>query len=403
MTRTPSIPAPPRGDQEAVRWSRRFRELPRPDDGEVVLAAVGDTALVDSVYRSASRPTRTLFGLLGEADVAFAVLSGALSDWGAPARKDVVIGPVRVSEDLRAAGIDVVSLATNHFLDAGARGVAETLEALERASIARTGGGRDLESALEPARREVRGHRTDVLAFHSWVDGLEEDPSLGPTPAGPEVPGVAPLRAHRVRVGRGRAGVWPHQEDLDRMEETIRRAAGPADSLIVGLDVRWDEPSAGQGWEEAPEGLRALARSAVDAGADLVIGSGMRRLLPLERYGGGVIAYGLGNFFFQLFEDGGPARRYTIFPETREKIRRYVGRPEFFRSVVLRAVLSGDGVRRVDLVPYVLDDAGVPAMAPDPVAGEILESLAEGSGRLGTEMERDAWHGWITLAAGEGA
>ena len=75
---------------------------------------LGDTILVESNYYEAPNATRTLFGLCGDADLTFATLSQTLADFGAPTPKDVVIAPTNVIDDFAAAGVDVMSLATNH-------------------------------------------------------------------------------------------------------------------------------------------------------------------------------------------------------------------------------------------------------------------------------------------------
>ena len=59
------------------------------------------------------------------------------------------------------------------------------------------------------------------------------------------------------------------------------------------------------GVEYAPEPVfeqRLLAEAAIDAGAVLVIGSHPHVLQDVEEYGGGLIAYSLGNFVFDGFE-----------------------------------------------------------------------------------------------------
>jgi poly-gamma-glutamate synthesis protein (capsule biosynthesis protein) len=48
-----------------------------------------------------------------------------------------------------------------------------------------------------------------------------------------------------------------------------------------------------------------MARRLLDAGADLVIGHHTHTPQPVEQYGGGLIAYSLGNFVFDSREEGG--------------------------------------------------------------------------------------------------
>ena len=58
---------------------------------------------------------------------------------------------------------------------------------------------------------------------------------------------------------------------------------------------------------------RAFAHAAVDAGADLVVGSGPHVIRGVERYHGRVIAYSLGNFAgWNNFGLGGPLSESAI-------------------------------------------------------------------------------------------
>src|SRR5512146_748001 len=132
--------------EQPPRWSRRSRELLPPSEDRVVLLAVGDTVLNASFYYSSPEPTRTLMGLLREADLTMATLSTTLTDSGAPEPKDAFLAPAIVSDDLAGAGVDLASLATNHFSDSGPSGVSQTLAALRRANIEAIGAGDNLEA-----------------------------------------------------------------------------------------------------------------------------------------------------------------------------------------------------------------------------------------------------------------
>jgi poly-gamma-glutamate synthesis protein (capsule biosynthesis protein) len=61
---------------------------------------------------------------------------------------------------LRAAGIGCASLANNHVLDWGPRGLLETLDVLAREGVAVAGAGRDLTEAERPAVVATRGKGT---------------------------------------------------------------------------------------------------------------------------------------------------------------------------------------------------------------------------------------------------
>jgi poly-gamma-glutamate synthesis protein (capsule biosynthesis protein) len=96
-------------------------------------------------------------------------------------------------------------------------------------------------------------------------------------------------RAHRPGVA------WA---DQNTVTSVVSQAALSADIVVVmlhfGLEYHAD-PSASQ---------RELAHAAIAAGAALVVGSHPHLLQEVEEYGGGLIAYSLGNFVFDRFGGG---------------------------------------------------------------------------------------------------
>ena len=86
---------------------------------------------------------------------------------------------------------------------------------------------------------------------------------------------------------------------------------------------------------------RRLARAAIDAGAALVIGSHPHVLQEVEEYGGGLIAYSLGNFVFDGFD--GPSNH----------------------SAILKVNLTRDGVASWKLLPVDVIDNGLPRLRPE--------------------------------------
>src|SRR5262245_55068537 len=67
---------------------------------------------------------------------------------------------------LAEAGIRIVSLANNHILDFGERGLLDTIDALDAAGIAHCGAGENRAAARRPAVVEVNGLK---LGFRSLM------------------------------------------------------------------------------------------------------------------------------------------------------------------------------------------------------------------------------------------
>jgi hypothetical protein len=205
--------------------------------------------------------------LLSDADLTEANLEGTYSRGGASkcgrrAGRDCFAfqAPPGNAPALRWAGIDAVNVANNHAFDFGAAGQAQTLAALRRAQVLWT--GRPGQATIV----EVNGVKVALLGFapYPWASSL-------------------------LAIGKAR--------------RLIAAAAKRAGVVIVAMHAGAegaDKAHVPHGHEHAfgedRGNARAFAHAAVDAGADLVVGSGPHVIRGVERYRGRLIAYSLGNF-----------------------------------------------------------------------------------------------------------
>ena len=175
---------------------------------------------------------------------------------------------------LAAARIDVCSLANNHVLDWGLRGLEETLARLDALGIRHAGAGPDQRAAEAPAAVDLgaRG-RILVFAYGSASSGVPEEWAAGPTRPGVALlPDLSPasLRHVATRVAAERR---------------------PGDRVVVSL--HW-----GGNWGfEVSAAERAFAHGLVDrARVDLVHGHSSHHVKPAEVHRGRLILYGCGDF-----------------------------------------------------------------------------------------------------------
>ncbi|WP_415047043.1 CapA family protein [Gordonia sp. (in: high G+C Gram-positive bacteria)] len=187
-------------------------------------------------------------------------------------------GEPAVAKTLTAGGIEVVTIANNHTWDYGRKGFTDTVEALDEAGVQYVGAGNpgyDGSDFDHPLIRDVKGVGIGLLSYQTWED----------TPA------------IRKQV-RG---------DIKKL-----RAQG-ADVVIPYF--HWGIEAV----HEPYEVQRALARVAIDAGADAVIGTHPHVLQSMDVYKGRLIAYSLGNFSF-----GGntnPSDKRTMILQTRLTVK----------------------------------------------------------------------------------
>jgi poly-gamma-glutamate capsule biosynthesis protein CapA/YwtB (metallophosphatase superfamily) len=175
-------------------------------------------------------------------------------------------GDLRLLPILTQAGIDGVTLANNHILDAGFQGLEETLGHLDDAGISYAGAGADLDATREPMIFDLGGIEVGILTYQGV-------PSYEWAWAAEDTPGTAPLQEDVVR------------EDIERLRPEV-------DLLVV-------MPHWGIEYTAPPEPEQVeFAHAMMDAGADLVVGDHAHWAKGIEVYDGKPVFYGTGNFLF---------------------------------------------------------------------------------------------------------
>lgn len=179
---------------------------------------------------------------------------------------------------LTAGGVDVVSLANNHLMDYGAKGLLETLDVLDASRIHYFGAGRTLSAAREPAIVDVKGVKVAFLGYFFLGERNIEPPEVFAEEA---KPGVA-----------GRPKTSPVEEMEKMIREDIAVAKTRADLVIPFF--HWGR----EGTAVLEPYQQPLAYAAIDSGAAAVLGSHPHVLQGMELYKGAPIIYSLGNFVF---------------------------------------------------------------------------------------------------------
>lgn len=170
---------------------------------------------------------------------------------------------------LKAARIDVVSLANNHTLDFNYRGLIEMLRLLDGAHLGRSGAGLNFEDASRAALSEVKGLRIGFLSF------TDNEPAWE---AGEDHPGV-----YHVPVDR------PDRRTAELLAR-VRVEKARVDLLIVA--AHW-----GGNWGRRPPGSHiTLAHDLVHAGADVIFGHSAHVCRGIEVHERGLILYSTGDF-----------------------------------------------------------------------------------------------------------
>lgn len=304
------------------------------------LKAVGDIIIGREVYMKMLQygpihPFKNFATSLASADFTTADVENAFSDRHAVISHTgmTFVSPTTGATGLASAGIDAVSLANNHAYNGGAEGYLDTIATLDAQQIAHFGGGANLAQARTPLIYTVKGVKVALLGYAAIP---------GSTAATATTPGMNYLTM----------APWGNldQSQLISMESDIRQAATIADTVMVYY--HWGAEYT----HSANADQQTVAHRAVDAGADLVIGTHPHWVQGIEWYHDRLITYSLGNFIFDQ--------------EWATKTK---------QGVILNATFQGANLIQAQLEPYTIHDYNQPAPANQEVASQILRDIYDHS------------------------
>jgi len=375
------------------------RELEMSIADGFTLAAVGDCIISRPLSQLLKRdaPFASVMAIVKGADAAFGNLENVAFDIrgfkGSPhgAREDwALVAAPEVARDLKSMGFDLLARANNHAMDWGVEGMRETARWLDEAGLVHAGAGENRAEARAARYLETESGRVGMVSMVSSFTELLQ--ALPPRGQAPGRPGVNALRTTRYTVvpgetmrtlaslrgtiqaslrscnefdagsakaaSPGGAGAPPaemtlfdtrfrlgerfgyHYEmdpvDLAENLQAIRQGKQHSDFLIVTIHAH----ETGLGCHEPGDFLPVLAHAVIDAGADIFIGHGDHRLMPIEIYKGRAIFYSLANFFWSDIMEPNPA---DVFEQNQALLTAAMPDPSLATDADLNAILNADG------------------------------------------------------------
>ncbi len=456
---TPPAPAPP---AESLFDPHRppERELDLSVADGFTLAAVGDLIISRPLSQMLARDAgfAAVDTIIRDADAAFGNFEttafdmrgfkgypgGAGDDWS-------IVALPGVPRDVKTLGFDLVSRANNHALDWGIEGMRETSRLLDEAGLVHAGSGETRAEARGPRYFETALGRVGLVSIASTF--REPNAALPPHGEAPGRPGISTLRWTRTTVVTaammaslraldqalkepGKECYKPWREDRNRPPDrlkvfdtlfrvgerpgahyemnpidlaeflkAVRQGKQHADLLIATIHAH----EIGLGCHEPGDFLPVLAHAAIDAGADVFIGHGEHRLMPIEIYKGRPIFYSLSNFFWSDMMEPNPADLFeanrdllsAAFPDpsqaTDPDLNAILNADEFlddevFQTAVATCRFESGRLAEVKIHPLDLrygerlEKSGVPRPAPPAMARAILARLQKISQPFGTTI-----------------
>jgi hypothetical protein len=198
------------------------------------------------------------------------------------------------------------------------------------------------------------------------------------------------------------------ESDVRAMEDDVVLAKRHNEVVITALhnhDVSHHRAYGVQ--DTTPPNDEIMFRRAVDAGADIVIGSGPHVLRGIEIYRGKPIFYSLSDFIYQYrTPDVIPIdlihqRDTELERPTNVSVWDRRDLPLTFEGVLVRMTINGDTLRRIELVPITIDMEGplygVPRLAGTKRSAEIIERLQKLSAPYNTTIVNKGWYAEVVL------
>lgn len=284
---------------------------------------------------------------------------------------------------LQRAGFHVATLAGNHIADAGPEGVEDTLAELKRLGIDTCGAGMNLTEARRPAIAERQGLRLGVLSYNC---------------VGPRESWAAEKRAgcayvhvlthyeldHASPGGPPSVYTFADPRSLDAMTADIEALRKSVEVVVVALHK-------GMGHTPATVGMyeRQVAKAAIDAGADVVIGHHAHILQGVEVYKNRPIFHGLGNFAIAtkaLNVDGNSSPERRAWAERRRKLfgfepdpeyATYPFHPEAKNAMIAYCELDHNGVRTAGFRPCYVNRHSQPEILGRGERGEAVANYVQ--------------------------
>lgn len=387
---------------------------------------------------------------------------------GAPRSENLYADP-SILKELQWIGFNLFGTANNHSMDYGIQGVLDTIQTFKKAGAVYAGTGVDLGHAraagylstphgrvgliacastfpqdspagqtrpdvrgrpgLDPLRYDTR-YRVSMADFEA-LKKLNVDLKMMATPGGtvanPTLTFVFPPSGPSGNYGTyatfeqsDKPGVYttPDRNDLTGLTHSIQNARYFSDYVVASIHAHEGVSGQPAGAVEIPaQFVEAYAHAAIDAGADVFVGSGPHILRGIEIYKGKVIFYSLGSFIMEDSivepESATMYDKYNLgldeLSSTVHNARSDYGRkdelswPLYWQSAIAHVVFRDGRPAEVKLTPVILGygyravDGGWPEIADVGEATQILEHLQKLSEPYGTKIAISNGIGTITL------
>jgi hypothetical protein len=274
---------------------------------------------------------------------------------------------------LSAAGFNIITLAGNHTWDSGAPGIEDTVSGLAKLGISPVGAGMNIAEARRPAIIEREGTKFGFLDYNcvgprgSWAASGK-----------PGCAYVGIITHYELKIANpsGPPVVYSFAEPvtLAQMQEDIQRLRRKCDVLVVSLH----KGVLGLA-KKIADYDRQVAHSAIDSGADLILGQHAHILQGIESYKGKYIFHGMGNFvmYVDSFTNHKPSQlgsRIGWWAEDALQIPQGAPPPipqgDARKTLIAKCLVDSGEITKVCYIPCLINDKGQPEVLKHDEKGE---------------------------------
>jgi poly-gamma-glutamate synthesis protein (capsule biosynthesis protein) len=435
-----------------------LREPPKPAamKGRFSLVAIGDLLYSHPMAGDTNPEFQKVVDLIKSGDVTIGNQEGVFFDLrtftGEGYGNGLLWGEAAQAKDMKALGVDMVSVANNHSTDWGPEGLIETRRLLDEAGLVHAGGGRTLQEARAAGMLETpKGRVALVAAASTFKPNAGANDAFGDVPARP---GISTLRLRKInlvnrdqliairRLATERAtprepapapdatevvfgeqiyrlsGTGGLRYDMDLFDhagllKAVREAKAASDLTVFTIHAHESPTGLDDDTPAPPDFLVRLFHDCVDAGADVILGGGPHSLRGIEIYKGRPIFYGMGVFFIKGDIKALQETAFRVFPDSTghappprppERSVRPGGNPASWYDGVVAITEFEDGrARTIRLYPLDVGNTyeparrGNPHLADPATAQRILANLQHDSAPFGTTIAIEGSVGVIRL------
>jgi len=424
-----------------------LKEPPKPASikGPFSLVTIGDLLYSHPMVAHPEPAFQKVVEIIKAGDVTIGNQEGVFIDLkdfkGEGYGNGLLWGEGTLAKDMKALGVDMVSVANNHSTDFGPEGLIETRRLLDEAGIVHSGGGHTMREARAAGILQTPKGRVALVSTASTFK-----PNAGANDAFADVParaGISTLRLRKInlvnreqlvairRLATERAS--PREpapapdatevvfgEQIYRLSETggvrydmdlydhaallksVREAKAASDLAVFTIHAHESTTGMDDDTPPPPDFLVKLFHDCVDAGADVILGGGPHSLRGIEIYKGKPILYGMGVFFIKGEIKALQETAFRVFPDSTghappprpaERSVRAGGNPASWYDGVVAVTDFEDGkAKTVRLYPLDVGNTyeparrGNPHLADSETARRILSNLQRDSAPFGTKI-----------------